>query len=123
MFKALAIQLNMFRVSYRSQVNMATTDIVAFTHLSKNPAKSQISIWSLCPQSKGVDALLFKLNYIVWYAYPFKNQGHKNSKLPVMKSHDLSCILFERTWQQFALPIFMPRNFNPFMFKALFYAL
>ena len=65
MFKALAIQLNMFHVCYGSQVNMATTDIVTCTHLSKSPAKSQISIWSLYSQSKGVDALLFKLNYIV----------------------------------------------------------
>ena len=88
-------------------VNMAaSTDIVAFTHLSKSPAKSQISIWSLSSQSKGVNALLFKLNYIVWYAYSFKNQGHKNSKLPIMKSHDLSHVLIERTWQQFALRIF-----------------
>ena len=68
MFKALAIQLNMVCVCYGSQVNMASTDIVAFTHLSKSPAKSQISIWSLSSQSKGVDALLFKLHYIVWYA-------------------------------------------------------
>ena len=104
-FKALAIQFNMFCVCYSSQVNMATTDMVAFTYLSKSPAKSQISIWSLSSQSKGVDALLFKLNYIVWYAYVFKNQGHKN-KLPVIKSHDLSRVFFERTWQQFALPIF-----------------
>ena len=59
MFKALAIQVNKFRAFYSPQVNMATTDIV-FTHLSKSPAKSQISIWSLSPQSKGVDALLFK---------------------------------------------------------------
>ena len=106
MLKALAIQLNMFCVCYGSQVNVATTDIVAFTHLSKSPAKSQISIWLLSSQSKGVDALLFKLNYIVWYAYGFKNQGHKNSKLPVTKSHDLPRVLFERTWQQFSLPIF-----------------
>ena len=79
MFKALAIQLNMFCVCYGSQVNVASTDIVAFTHLSKSPAKSQISIWSLSSQSKGVDALLFKLHYIVWYAYALKNHGHKNS--------------------------------------------
>ena len=51
---ALAIQLNMFRDCYGSQVNMATTDIlhVAFTHLSKSPAKSEISIWSLSSESK-----------------------------------------------------------------------
>ena len=30
----------MFRDCYRSQVNMATTDIVGFTHLSKSPTKS-----------------------------------------------------------------------------------
>ena len=107
MFKALAIQLNMFCVCYGSQVNVASTDIVAFTHLSKSPAKSQISIWSLSSQSKGVDALLFKLHYIVGYAYTFKNQGHKNSKLPVTKLQDLSRVLFERAWQQFSLPIFM----------------
>ena len=106
MFKALAIQLNMFCVCYGSQVNVASTDIVAFTHLSKSPAKSQISICSLSSQSKGVDALLFKLHYIVWYAYAFKNQGHKNSKLPVTKLQDLSRVLFERTWQQFSFPIF-----------------
>ena len=106
MFKALAIQLNMFCVCYGSQVSVATTDIVAFTHLSKSPAKSQISIWLLSSQSKGVDALLIKLNYIVWYAYAFKNQGHKNCKLPVTKLHDLSRVLFERTWQQFSLSIF-----------------
>ena len=105
MFKALAIQLNMFCVCYGSQVSVAIY-IVAFTHLSKSPAKSQISIWLLFSQSKGVDALLFKLNYIVWYAYAFKNQGHKNSKLPVTKLHDLSRVSFERTWQQFSLPIF-----------------
>ena len=50
--KALAIQLNMFRDCYGSQVNMAPTGIVVFTHLSKNPAKSQISIWSLSSESK-----------------------------------------------------------------------
>lgn len=88
----MAIQLNMFhrtlhRVCYSSQVNLATADIVAFTHLSKSPAKLQISIWSLPSESKGVDALLFKLNYIVLYAYAFKNQGYKKSKLPVTKSH------------------------------------
>ena len=49
---ALAIQLNMFRDCYGSQVNMATTDILAFTHLSKSPAKSEISIWSLSSESK-----------------------------------------------------------------------
>ena len=97
----------MFCVCYGSQVNVASTDIVAFTHLSKSPAKSQISIRSfISSQSKGVDALLFKLHYIVLYAYAFKNQGHKNSKLPVTKLHDLSRVLFERTWQQFAHPIF-----------------
>ena len=106
-FKALAVQFNMFCVCYSSLVNIATTDMVAFTYLSKSPAKSHISIWSLSPQSKGVDALLFKLNYIVRYAYAFKNQRHKNYKLPVMKSHDLLSVLLERTWQQFALPILM----------------
>ena len=62
---ALAIQLNMFCVCYGSQVNMASTDTVAFTHLAKSPAKSQISIWLLSPQSQGDDALLFTLHYIV----------------------------------------------------------
>ena len=84
----MAIQLNIVRqtqhrVCFSSQVNMATADIVAFTHLSKSPAKSQISNWSLPSESKRVDALLFKPNY----AYAFKNQGYKNSKLPIMKSH------------------------------------
>ena len=50
--KALALQLNMFRDCYGSQVHMATTDIVAFTHLSKSPTKSQISISSLSSESK-----------------------------------------------------------------------
>ena len=50
--KALPLQLNMFRDCYGSQVNMATTGIVAFTHLSKRPAKSEISIWSLSSESK-----------------------------------------------------------------------
>ena len=50
--KALPLQLNMFRDCYSSQVNMATTGIVAFTHLSKRPAKSEISIWSLSSESK-----------------------------------------------------------------------
>ena len=67
MFKALAIQLNMFCVCYGSQVNVASTDIAAFIHLSKSPAKSHISIWSLSSQSKGVDALLFKLQAPVCY--------------------------------------------------------
>ena len=49
---ALAIQLNMFRDRYGSKVNMATTDTLAFTHLSKSPAKSEISIWSLSSESK-----------------------------------------------------------------------
>ena len=49
---ALAIQLNMFRDRYGSKVNMATTDTLAFTHLSKSPAKSEISIWSLSYDQK-----------------------------------------------------------------------
>ena len=74
MLKALAIQLKMTRVCCGShEVNMPTTDIVALTHLSKSPAKSQISIWSLPSESKGVEALLFNLNYTVLYAYALKN--------------------------------------------------
>ena len=90
--KALAIQFNMFRDCYGSHVNMATTDIVVFSHLSKSPTKSQISIWLLSSESKKDDALSFKLNYIMLHAYAFKNQGDKlkNSKLPVTKSHNLS---------------------------------
>ena len=47
---AMAIELNIVRqtqhrVCFSSQVNMATVDIVVFTHLSKSPAKSQISNW------------------------------------------------------------------------------
>ena len=84
----MAIQLNIVRqtqhhVCFSSQVNMATADIATFTHLSKSPAKSQISHWSLPSESKRVDALLFKPNY----AHAFKNQGYKNSKPPVTKSH------------------------------------
>ena len=72
MLNALAVQLNMFHVCYGSQVKIVTTDIVARLHtFVKNPVKSQISIWSLSSESKGVSALLFKLNYIVLYAYAF----------------------------------------------------
>ena len=74
------------RVCFSSPVNMATEDIVVFTHLSKSPAKSQISNWSLPSESKRVDALLFKLNY----AHVFKNQGYKNSKLLITKSHRMT---------------------------------
>ena len=93
----MAIQLNIFRqtqhrVCSSSQVNMATADIAAFTHLSKSPAKSQISHWSLPSESKRVDVLLFKPNY----AHAFKNQGYKNSKPPVTKSHDASWVSIER---------------------------
>ena len=88
---------------------MASTNIVAFTHLLKSPAKSKISIWSLSSQSKGVYALLFKLHYIVRCAYAFKNQGHKNFKLPVTKLHDLSRVLFERTWQQQGVTLALAR--------------
>ena len=84
----MAIQLNIVcqtqhRVCFSSQVNMATADIVAFTHLSKSPAKLQISNWSSPSESKRVNALLFKPNY----ARAFKNQGRKNSKLHVRKSY------------------------------------
>ena len=98
MFKALAIQLKMTRVCCGShEVNMPTTDIVALTHLSKSPAKSQISIWSLPSESKGVEALLFNLNYTVLYAYALKNH---------VIAHDLSRVLIKTTCQQFARVIF-----------------
>ena len=125
MFKALAIQLSLSCVCCDSQVNMATTDIVAFTHLWKSSAKSQISIWLLhvSSQSKGVDALLFKLNYIVLYAYAFKNQGHKNSKLSITKSHMTCCVswlkehgnnLLSQYWH------WMPHHVDAFMFLSTF---
>ena len=117
MFKALAIQLNMFCVCYGSQVNVASTDNVAFTYLSKSPAKSHVSIWSLSSQSKGVDALLFKLHYIVWYAYAFKNKGHKNSKLlRNYKTCRVSCLKEHGNnfLSQYSRRI--PHNVNPFLF-------
>ena len=83
MFKALAIQLNMFCVCYGSQVNVASTNTVGFTHLQKSPAKSQISIWSLSSQSKGVDALFLKLHYIAWCAYAFKNIKLQTSRYEI----------------------------------------
>ena len=90
MFKALAIHLNMFRVCYGSQVNMATTDIVVLTHLSKSPARLQTSIW-LSSQSKGVDALLFKLNYIVLHIItPSRTKDVKTPNFPLW-SHTTSC--------------------------------
>ena len=122
MFKALAVHLNMFHVCYGSQVNMATTDIVVLTHLSKSPSRLQTSIW-LSSQSKGVDALLFKLNYIVLYAYAFKNQGHKNSKLSITKSHMTCCVswlkehgnnLLSQYWH------WMPHHVDAFMFLSTF---
>ena len=84
----MAIQLNIVwqtqhHVCFSSQVNMATADIVAFTHLSKSPAKLQISNWSSPSESKRVNALIFQLNY----AHAFKKQGHKNSRLPITKSY------------------------------------
>ena len=84
MFKALAIQLNMFHVCYGSQVNMAATDIAAFTLLSKSPAKLQISVLLLSSQSKGVDALLFKLNYIVLHIItPSRTKDVKTPNFPL----------------------------------------
>ena len=75
--KALALQLNMFRDCYGSQVNMAIPQTLWRSHICQKPVKKSFKI----------DALSFKLNCIVLHAYAFKNQGHK---LKTPNSHDLS---------------------------------
>ena len=123
------IQLNIFRqtqhrVCFSSQVNMATADIATFTHLSKSPAKLQISHWLLPSESKRVDALLFKPNY----AHTFKNQGYKNSKPPVTKSHMMHrvCPYIEKNMVTIcSRPIFMSNmsKWQHFPVLSTFYAL
>ena len=111
------------RVCFSSPVNMATEDIVVFTHLSRSPAKLQISNWLLPSESKRVDALLFKLNY----AHAFKNQGYKNSKLLVTKSHHMTvrfaCLdLKKKKRHNNSLAQYLcrtPQNVNTFPFSAL----
>ena len=125
----MAIQLNIFRqtqhrVCFSSQVNIATADIATFTHLSKSPAKSQISHWSLHSESRQVDALFFKPNY----GHAFKNQGYKNSKPPVTKSHMTHhmCRYKERNMVTIcSRPIFMSNmsKWQHFPVLSTFYAL
>ena len=56
-------------------------------------------IFSLPSESKGVSALLFKLNYSVLYTLIRLQE-------PRIKTHDVSRVLIKTTWQQFAGPIF-----------------
>ena len=90
--KVLALQLNMFRDCYGSQVNMILTwlpQTLWHSHIcQKSPAKLQISIWLLSSESK--KTLLFHSSWIVSCCMLTPSRAKSWHKLKTPNSHDLS---------------------------------